>query len=440
MVTNQPENSNALDTVTYGNLTYSTTFHPNLTIMTHLDLRIVVPVLNLVKTHYFNAPVYPVAGKVVYYTLQLSHNNASTASAYNISIVDPLVNRLSLNMGRVVVTVSSNDDNTVNNTMVIKGNTPGDTTVQVDIPILHRGQRITVQYDATVTNLVQPNTSVINTARAQYATTLFSHNNTGNVRPLLVVANTSFVSAAPDFLFALNDTSNPETVDEEVSVGEQVNFVTSITLTPGTTTLARLLVNFPVSVGKIKALYGKVFFMNAVTINTTTGLKAGSLGDILDTNEDGVPDAAYFDFGNILNLPDAKERSAEDTLIIQVVGVIMQDAANYDKRVLAVVSTFTYSNTIVENHLTSTKTVTIVEPILVMTQRVDSYAYNFVEAGNVVKYHLDISHGGASTSAAYNLIVSNFLSDRFTMVPHSVTCSHDCVVVEGNNDGAVAVV
>ncbi len=239
--------------------------------------------------------------------------------------------------------------------------------------------------------------------------------------------------AGPQFRFYVFNTSNDETPNQDVSIGERITFATNITLTAGSTNRAKLTVNFPIVTGMMQALYGYVYYMartaNGLTVvNTTSLLKQGSMVNAIDANHDTIPDSVVFDFGNILNLPDSEEKGPADTIELHVVGMVSNAGSNINSVVLTVNSTFVYSNSIKATTHFGQQALTVKEPKLSIYKSIVNVQPSFSEAGCRVDYRVDVLHSGASTSVAYNLIITDYMTSQLALVPNSAWTSTGHVI------------
>jgi large repetitive protein len=145
---------------------------------------------------------------------------------------------------------------------------------------------------------------------------------------------------------------------------------------------------------------------------------------VIDTNNDGILDSFFVNFGKVTNNVTRVE-TAPNPLInqisISVIGIITNSASNINMNTITSSTVCTYFNSFNYYNITSSTAVTIVEPFLTMSKTLSEFAYSFIEAGNVASYTLTITHTGAFKSATFNINVTDLLSSELALVPGSVT-------------------
>ncbi len=134
------------------------------------NVTITQPVLQISKTP---SPTQGDAGSTVTYTAVVSHRAASTGPAFDVAITDPLSAGLQLVAGSVTTSIGS----------VTTGNTAGDTTIGISIPVLNLGQTATITYQAKLANADAPGSTVPNTVTTNFDSA------PGGGRPGTVTAN-----------------------------------------------------------------------------------------------------------------------------------------------------------------------------------------------------------------------------------------------------------
>lgn len=185
---------------------------------------------------------------------------------------------------------------------------------------------------------------------------------------------------------------------------------------------------FANSAGKIKAVSGKV-----VALPFTSDVSSvGAVGNVTDRNGDDLDDTITFLFGDLLNVPDGISRGAGDTVTVELVALIVDDTSNYNLRTVTTNANFHYSNSLLSFTSSARLAVRVVVPLLAMEKSCSPP--NYPVAGKTVQYTLHLFHTELSYGAAYNVSITDELSELHSLNVGSVKTSAGEVTV-GNNPG-----
>jgi hypothetical protein len=176
---------------------------------------------SLVLTNAASSPTYVASGTVVQFTLTLNNTGSSNGPSYYVQIYDGLSSSYALNYGSVQTSAGT----------VTTGNKVGDATVLVSITALLSNASVTVTFNATLQDIVQPQTSVSNNASFQLSSALLQTYNSGNIRNQTGTANSSVTISSPTFSFQLNYTTVSDTPGTNVTIGEAASLVGTLSLT-----------------------------------------------------------------------------------------------------------------------------------------------------------------------------------------------------------------
>jgi hypothetical protein len=198
-------------------LTYSNGSN-NFYLYASFSLKVVEPFL--VLSNAASSTSYIASGTVVTFTLILSNNASSTGPAYYVEIYDGLSSSYKLNYGSVVASYGN----------VTIGNNPNDTVVRVDIISILPTTTVTVKFNATLQDIVQPSTVVYNTAVFNISSALYTTYNTNNIRNQSGYATSSRTISSPTLSFVLNYTTIPAIPEPEVTIGEAASLVATLSI------------------------------------------------------------------------------------------------------------------------------------------------------------------------------------------------------------------
>lgn len=151
-----------------------------------------------------------------------------------------------------------------------------------------------------------------------------------------------------------------------------------------------------------------------------------------------------FNFGNIVNIPDGVSQGPNDVVIMEIVCTVANDTNNVNGKVLTSsaqlnFSTQSYQQTSVIQY-NQNVSVSVVESKLAITKTmVLLNNITYVEAGDVVRHTINITHLSGSTAPAYTLAFNDALLPQFALVANSVNTSAGVVVVGNGTAATVSV-
>ncbi len=400
--------------VTYkGTTNYTLTADP-------VSITVIEPAINVNKTAYPYEDVQ--AGDVVTYTITLSHLPISTAPGYDIVVRDDLSQLLELVVGSVIPPEGAE---------VISGNGEGNTSIVVRPAVfVNTASPIIITYNATITSSVHIGTTVYNYAHLDYYSSL---GNTYNTHSRREYTNSTFGYArtpSPILYFSLL-TSNPQTPNAYITIGEALTFVCNISLPQGTTQNATLRVWMPYAPGILEIKLATIFLMPVNVTSANSSLHEGLEIPGADTNNDTYIDSVIFELGDILNIPDADRNGPLDRIVIEVVAIALNLPENKGGIDLTGYAEFLYYVEGEPIAQTPYISVRIIEPVLTISK--SGTPTDLMEAGEVVTYTVVIDHNNlVSTSAAFDVYVIDTLSESFMLDPNSIQMSMGTIVPNGN--------
>ncbi|QGJ68431.1 Hypothetical protein PBC10988_0900 [Planctomycetales bacterium 10988] len=385
---------------------------------------IVEPILNITKVA---STTTPDAGDTITYTVTVSHTAASQLTAYDLVITD-LINDPNLQLDAGSVAASGG---TVS-LMVDQGNDPSDTQIVISTDSLAIGDTITITYDVIVSAVAPPNTNLDNTAEVDWDNIPSLPGDPYERRETDTDTET-VISASPTVDKTLASIPNPTSLTntgssqhdptlEDLAIGETVTYDIIITIPEGQTTL---------SVEDILPA-GFDYVSHQILVSGTTNLSFTNSPPIFN-NASGT---LTFDFGTATNAPDGT-LDADDVVTIRVVALVTDDPSNVDDADKTNTVNVDFGTGIV----TDTFDVEIVEPVLQIVKTVDTGNTDstMADADDEVTYTLTISHTGASTSDAFDLVIQDLLNDPdIELIATTVTTSAGTVVT-GNTPGDTTV-
>ncbi|QDU63128.1 Serine-aspartate repeat-containing protein D precursor [Planctomycetes bacterium Pan216] len=397
-------------TLDYGNGTTTAT----------ASIDVVEPELQITKTADVSSAD---AGDTITYTLDIHHHSGSTLDAYDL-VVEDLIDDPNL----ILVSGSVTTDRGV----IVIGNGPSDTTIQVDVPQLDLGDTIQITYEVTVGPGAQPGVILENTATLDWDNLSGPGGRSGNSQ------NTEEVSGAtPELEKTVVATSVSNTAQgendpsiEDLAIGETVTYRIVATIPEGTDSNVTIQDVLPSSAGLLEFASLSPLSVTIVSIGANLVADNPNPTPTLSTTN-RADDTVRWSFGNIINNPD-QQVTDDDRIILEVTAIVVDDAANQGGVVL--VNTASYTNDFAT--IDASAEVEIVAPLLNLAKTGDRTE---TDAGDVVTYTLTLDHADASTQDAFDVRITDLLSDPgLTLVAGSVTTSAG-TINQGNNGGDTAI-
>ena len=386
-------------------------------------------------------------GDVVVYSLTYANtaSGANAAAAFDVRLVDTLDSNLELvgvNVtapGYAVVT-----DNSSLATDIV------DVTVSRLNPL---GDSVTITVSAVVDDTAPIGVSIPNTANLTYTSlpgaTGTAGNPTGSTTPDTSGQPTGERdgSGAPlnDYLdsasvgLSLSDPAISKSIAAtsvastglgefdiglyDLVIGEEVTFEIVVTLPEGTAVPLIITDNLPTvppQAGILRAISASLVSVGANLSAVPAFPAPGPFGTISDSDADTVEDQVVFDFGDVTNTPDGVS-DAGDQITVRVVARVENTAANQNSDQL------TNDVTIDAGAATASDSVDveIVEPALDITKLADDDTPGL---GQTITYTLTVSHLGASTADAEDVVVTDTIPAGLSYVAASAAAPAGWVV------------
>jgi len=363
------------------------------------DLTIVEPTLNVDKT------IVPAIGQGVdqfTITLDISHDGASDADAFNVTLSDVLPAGLSF------VGSLSNTGGVVPSTLTQSGGTITATFNELQI-----GQTSQVEFTVALDPTIAAGSTITNTANSDWSslpgdiTTPQSSNGlsterTGsaadpggatNDHADSATANVTVIS--PALSKTIIATNQVHTAGQDVAIGEIVTYRSIITV-PQASLATATLVDTPTAG---LAILDVVSITASGTITASAGTMAAvAAAAVIPADGSSVT----FDFGTLSN--SDTDSAIDETIVIEYRAVVLNAAANDRGDTLDNSATFNWAS---QNISADAADLTIVEPALQVV--VSDATPGSADAGDIVQFTLIVSHTGASDADAFDVSLQNLI-------------------------------
>ncbi|MEE4217579.1 MAG: IPTL-CTERM sorting domain-containing protein [Xanthomonadales bacterium] len=356
-----------------------------------VDVDLVAPAVSVTKVVSSPLSGFADAGDTVIHTLTIDHGDASTADAYNITLIDTLpdpglqwVNDTTVSSDCPGLLIDSNA------APLIEFTVPHLTLV---------ADSCTISYETLVDASVQPAEQLTNVAEMDYSSTpAFT---AGETRTLSDSGTAEVTVIAPTLvklatLSSLQDTAlnelDPALVD--LAIGETITYSLTVVAPEGVVSDVTVTDLLPASDvdGFMEVIGANV---SAVGGQITTTEPGTPVFDDFQ-NVDGINDRVVFNFGTVTNTPD-NTNDAEDMIVMQVVARVVDTPFNSEANVLVNHALVDFRG----GQLTDTADVEIVEPSLSLSKAMGPVV------NSAVRITLTVENTG--TAPAYDISVSDVL-------------------------------
>ena len=410
------------------------------------DVTVVEPELTISVSD--ASPATADAGDVVTFTLNIAHAAGSDAAAMDVrleNLIDDISNHLQYEPGSVNVVSSGG--------ALLSATSDAGGNLDITWSEFPLAATAAITFQARVQNSAPPNTLLSNNATLVWSSlpgdvtnpqgpNSISTERTGDPSEPGGSANDHAVQDAgvvatdiPTAAKTVTGTSESSTTAtqydpdrEDLAVGELVTFTITAVLPEGTTSLV-ISDQLPTTAGTLEIVDVTVSAIGdnlAIPNGFPTEMRA-------DTDSDMLDDRITLDFGSVVNSPDGSVTS-DDAIDVVLTARLVDALDNFNGQVLRNDATIDYGT----SQVGVAAELDVVEPVLSIDKQ-SSIATG--PAGTTVHYTLVVNHDGTSTADAFDLTVSDDLSDaNLTLVVGSVTADRGTVSVgNGVGDSSVAV-
>ncbi len=393
-------------------------------------IRISEPLLTVDKTA---NPTIGDAGDLISYTLVLTnsvYDDATTAfDAVLSDVVSPLLNNVAVQSITPSAGCSGITDNSAGN------------NISIVVSTMAPACNVTVTYTANLDNAVAPGTSISNTAFAHWTslpggsgssanptgsstpgasgTAQGERNGTGGVNDYVAEGSAKVDIRAVSLTKVITGTSQASTgtgqvrpAVEDLTIGETVDFEIVATIPEGTAPQVIISDVVPYTNGVMEILSATIVSVGA---NLTTEKSPDSPASLLDTQlSDGINDSAVFDFGEVSNPANGAPEAARQ-IKIAITAVLRDLPANTSLDQLKNTASVQFGTGL---NATATADMDVVEPLMTIDKGGD---VTQGDAGDEVTFTLTINHANASTADAFDVVLSDTLPTKMTLVGGSLS-------------------
>lgn len=377
----------------------------NYTLSSNITLAVAEPVLAWSIEW---STIYADAGDLVTGTVVLQHSQNSTAAAYSTDVIALLAPFLELVHNSVAANTSVS---------LSIADVPQTWDGISSIHTIPLGSSVQLNFTTSLTNAVIAGTSIAVSIAGNYS----SAPSLGRLASLPVLNTTLVVSPFPSSNLSEGASTNAETRDGYITIGEIVESHVVITIPEGHTLAPS--VHFTLSNFSGVTILGVQALHHSGIEVTNYNLTVFASSDLL-TN-----DSAIFKFDSVLNLPDGNV--SNDIIVLAITWVVMPNTTLTDGTVIEATSQFTYSNGSAElvEAIQSNSFVLLKSDAQISQECVPQISA--IQAGttficNITLFALN------STAPAYNVAIKNNWSIYTSLVSGSATTSNGTIEDDGD--------
>ena len=352
---------------------------------------IVAPDVSLNKSIVTPADGFVDAGDTVTARLDIAHTGASSADAFNLIVTDTLPPELTW----------AGDGLVNSNCPGLNIESSGEPVIQFDFATLDQDSgSCFIEYQVSVDITAMPGQTLTNSAMLDYdSTPVFVADQTRR----RMDSDTAEVNViAPSLVKVAADTSQPDTGMAQgdpalldLTIGETVTYELTLVFPEGTSTNVVLTDSLPAGPGGVIEAIGASATTVGGNISTTS---AGTPAFQDNALSDGLNDTVLLDFGTVTNTPDGID-DANDRIVVEIVGRVVDVAANADGTVLINNAELTFDG----GSLADSADVEVVEPAVSITKAMS------MQANGVVRITLSPENTG--TAPAFDLEVRDIFDE-----------------------------
>lgn len=385
------------------------------------DVNVVIPTLEVTKEA--NTTTVD-AGDFVIYEVEIGHTTSSDTDAFDVVLTDDLDSHLSLVPADTTLTCA---DEAVQGETIVTGDVGGDTSILVRIDWLPNGTSCTLTYKVEVQMSAVSGTDIENTAIVTYdslpeggpGTPVDQERTfgpTSSEGETITVHSPTIVKTVP-----VDGTSEVSTglaqgdgALEDLTIGEEVTFLLTVTLAEGTTDRVIVTDTLPsTEVGVLEYVSATVVDLSGDDVRNVSLDTPSPTPDVSDEHlGDGVNDTVTLNFGGATNTAD-NVVSNGDRVWIEVVARLIDRPSNAsgDELTNACILQF-----LADGQTTGAQSFDVVEPFLTVTK---GGSAETGEAGDTVTFTITVDHDDSvdhtSTADAFDVVLTD-------TVPVGMTC------------------
>lgn len=339
------------------------------------------------------------AGDVFTYTIFVQQTAGATGPDYDISLVDYLPSGMELVAGSAMVDIAGATLTTTAN------------TVSVTLAELDLDQSFTVTYQARITDAALWNSTLTNEVYLDFDTVPGVGGRPGGSSDSFTITSFGEATIRTEVIATNNPNSGVGAVQAGVTdlgIGEQVTWRLTTTLNEGTTDSFIVTHLLPAGANGVIALQSLAAPVLGAGI---TAERSNPVAQLSDSDGDGLSDTIIWDFGRVTNTGD-NIIDARDTITIDVVGIVPDDARNVQGDILDALSRVDFGTATGPGYDASGAPVAIVESELVIDKSVPP---GDILPGGLITYTLRVSNASTALLAATDIVISDLLQPGLTL-------------------------
>ncbi|NOY98395.1 MAG: sortase, partial [Chloroflexi bacterium] len=369
-----------------------------------VDTNVVEPVLAIVKSVNDDQPA---SGQDIDFTLTVSHDGASTADAFDVNVTDSLPAGLDLDLASLNVTLAGGASGVTDNS---SGN-----NIDIVISEIPLGGSVTVEFTANVSAAFGSN--MTNQADVTWTSITGTDANertgSGSGPNDYTASSTVDIGVYKRVLKSLIASNHATTISPDVTIGEILTYEVRLTIPPNDSDTYIVVDTLDSGLAFVDCSQITAAASVTSTVVDFTDVNNCNHGTVAGTNNPLIENSGgrvTFNFGTVTNTAG----SFEDVVITYRV-VVLDVIANLDSVTLSNNVEATWPSA--SQTRRATPDLAIIESDLLLEKTVDR---TVVAPGSSVTYSLHVAHTADSHTSAYDLLITDVISDRLIIPPGGI--------------------
>ena len=388
------------------------------------NITIVEPHIDVTKTVITNGPYD--AGDTVTYDWFVRQVGSNLSDAFEVTLVDTLPSNVTY-VGGSLQAVGACANLTLDDSNA-------STTLNAGWTTFTTNQVCHIRYDVTLNQAVTSGSDLVNTVAIDWSslngtvdTTVSAYNNNacertsannnancGSANDYDDTSNASIHIGDVTIAKVLTNTSVPPSItgdaqhdagEADLSIGETATFTLTVTIPEGTSDVISITDNLPNGPGRMEYVSSTITSIGA---NLKESDAVTQLVAVAPTVSGGT--VVNWNFGQVVNIGNDNIVDDADRIIIEITGVVKENALNVDGTDLTNNSTVNFGAGL---NGTSNVNLDVVEPKLQINK---TSVTTTADAGDTVSFSIQVSHTGASTQDAFDIEMKDIVPSGMTYV------------------------
>ena len=355
---------------------------------------IVEPDLEIVKTP---STTTADAGDIITYTIDIDHASGSSATAFDLSIID-LINDPNLNLIGGTLALSGTGAAFAT---IVDGDMAGDPTLSVGVSELGLTDTLRITFDAQIVGTAGFGVDIDNTVSLDYSSAPgptaterdYSVSDDATVSVDGALITKSVISTSE----TASGSSQGDPAAPDLVIGETVTFEIVVTLPEGTGPVT-ITDQLPLGAGVLSYVSGEIVSIGSNISGSTLSVGAIPGASVSDSNSDTFDDQVSLNFGNLTVAANGTAQGSDDQIVVRITALVEDTPSNANGDAISNAADVDYGT----GNEGAIAPVDIIEPELVIDKARDVAD---PDAGDTVTFTVTLDHTAASSADAQDVVI-----------------------------------